>query len=88
MSRARYKDRNLQAMFDACRLAAADNFSEFYYGAGPIGPRWPRTGAGHRCAYWAGYRSQPNRMYSRGTYAYAAYQAGVADRRAHQKGCR
>jgi hypothetical protein len=76
--RPRFKTRQLQDMYVTCIRLASDNFSEFYYGDGrtEFGPRFQRTGAGHRAAFWNGYRSTPNHLYPKGSFAAAAYRAG------------
>jgi hypothetical protein len=77
--KSRFKDRRLQQMYEDCIRIASDNFGEFYYGDGrtDIGPRFQRTGAGHRAAFWNGYRGTPNHLYPRGSFAAAAYRAGI-----------
>ena len=81
MTRNPFKVREFAVMFDKCLELARNNQTEFYYGSMP-GPRWPRRGAGHRCAFWDGYDGIKS-LYSRsqGTYGYAAYRAGVAFRK-------
>ncbi len=83
----------MRALYSAARRAAADNWSEMYAarttaGLNPMGPCQPRTGAAHRCAYWAGRLGTPS-LYSRDRkiMAYAAYRAGVDDRRADERSC-
>jgi hypothetical protein len=81
MVRNPFRIREFAVMFDKCIELASDNGSEYYYGSLP-GPKWPRRGAGHRCAFWDGYfgiRSLYSR--SQGTYGYAAYRAGVEFRK-------
>lgn len=74
-----FRVRQLADMYATCIRLASDNFSEFYYGDGrtPYGPRNRRTGAGHRVAFWLGYSGTPNIRYDKGSFAYAAYRAGV-----------
>ena len=94
MTRARFKTPELQAMYAKARELGADNWSDFYIArlsSGPrlVGPFPPRTGAGHRCAYWAGRLGQGS-LYDgsrggRGTYGYAAWAAGADDRKADLK---
>lgn len=82
-----FKVPELAAMFAKCIELASDNFSEFYHGfPRGWGPRYPRTGAGHRCAFWDAYR-QRRSLYDgsrggKGTYGYAAYRAGADFRKA------
>lgn len=79
----RFKDRRLRGMYDACIEHASNNFSEFYYGDGRtnLGPRFPRTGAGHRVAFWDAYFKRPSlsdgSRGGKGTLQYAAYRAGA-----------
>lgn len=87
--RQRFRTPELQAMYAKARELGADNFSSFYVATLSSGPRlWgpfpPRTGAGHRCAYWDARRGRRS-LYdgSRGgrdTYGYAAWRAGADDR--------
>jgi hypothetical protein len=72
-----FRTRELATMYENCIRLASDNATEFYYGGLP-GPRWPRRGAGHRCAFWDGYQGVKS-LYSRsqGSYGYAAYRAGA-----------
>jgi hypothetical protein len=78
-----FKRRELREMYEICLRLASDNFSEFYYGDGrtDFGPRFQRTGAGHRAAFWNGYRGSPNHLYPSGSLAYASYRAGKAFRK-------
>lgn len=84
----------LRAMFDKAIELASDNRSDFYVArlsSGHIyGPAYPRTGAGHRCAFWAGYKGQRSTYDgTRGgkdSYGYAAYRAGVEFRKNTFKG--
>lgn len=89
MTRNPFRTPELAAMFDKCLELARDNRSDFYIAkltSGPIyGPAYPRTGAGHRCAFWSGYRGART-LYDgsrggKGTYGYAAYRAGAAFRK-------
>lgn len=86
MARNPFKVRQLAQMFDACLLTASDNFSEFYFGDGrtPYGPRFPRTGAGHRVAFWDAFFGRPSlsdgTRGGKGTLQYAAFRAGLAFR--------
>lgn len=86
-----FKVRQMAAMFEACCRNASDNFSEFYYGDGrtALGPRWPRTGAGHRVAFWQGYFGTPSLADGtrgmKNSFAYACYRAGAAFRKAVSK---
>ena len=81
-----FKVPQMAQMFTACVENAADNFSEFYYGDGrtPLGPRYPRTGAGHRVAFWQGYFGTPSLADGtrgmKNSFAYACYRAGRAFR--------
>ena len=79
--RKRFKDRHMQAIYEACRRMGADNFSEFYYSAKAMGPRWPRRGAGHRNAYWNGRQGKPT-SWARNSLAHAAWAAGQDDMKA------
>lgn len=74
-----FRVRQLREMYDVCVRLASDNFSEFYYShrGTTHGPRFPHGGAGHRCAFWLGYDGTPNIRYDKGSFAYAAYRAGV-----------
>lgn len=84
MSVRHFKDRTMAACYEAARRVAADNFSEFYYGAGALGPRWPRRGAGHRDAYWNGRAGQdPRKRYPINSPAYAFCAAGADDAKDH-----
>lgn len=65
----RYKDRNLQRLYDGMLALAADPESELYWKGRQ------RTGASHRCAFWNGYNGtgrEPGRM----TLAWICWQAG------------
>jgi hypothetical protein len=81
-----FRTGELAAMWSKCIELAGDNFSEFYYGDGrtDYGPRYPRTGAGHRVAFWDGYFGRRSlsdgSRGGRGTFQYAAYKAGQAFR--------
>lgn len=80
--KARYKDRKMQEFYETCRTLGADNFSEFYYSAnGTMGPRKPRSGAGHRWAYWCGWRGQRS-TWQLNSLAHAAWAAGQDNRKA------
>ena len=79
-----FKDKTLADCYSVARKLGADNFSEFHYGIGETGPRWPRRGAGHRNAYWNGRMGGPCR-YARTWPAYAFWAAGVDDRKADLK---
>ena len=83
--RTPFRTPELAAMYAKAIELASDNRSDFYVAqtsGGPIyGPAYPRTGAGHRCAFWAAYRGQRS-LYDgsrggKGTYGYAAYRAGA-----------
>lgn len=82
----------LARAFDLALASGKNNWSEFYYGWPDYGPRWPRRGAGHRCAYWDGWNGTKS-LYSRakGTLAYPYYVAGkharaeLAKRQTHSK---
>lgn len=83
----RFKNKQLQLTYETCRRIARDNWSEFYRakttaGFNAMGPNAPRTGAGHRCAYWAGRFGEPT-LYSgfRGSLGYACWAAGQDDRK-------
>lgn len=72
----------LAAMYRSCLRLASDNFSEFYHSfPRHVGPRYPRTGAGHRCAFWDAARGQRSTYDGtrggKGSYGYAAYRAGA-----------
>jgi hypothetical protein len=86
---ARNFGRTLRPVYEVCRKLAADNFSEFYiplHNRAAPGPRYPRGGAGHRCAYWQG-RLGHFGLYHKfpGTQGYAAWAAGADDRKADLK---
>ena len=49
MSKARYKTRAFQQVYEAMLRAASDFASELYYHGKP------HRGAGHRAAFWDGY---------------------------------
>lgn len=73
----RYKDSNLQAVFENMLTLAADPESELYYKGAQ------RRGAGHRCAFWDGFSgkfdlSGPRRSANviRGTLSHACFMAG------------
>ena len=66
---ARYKDRSMQTMFDACLADGADRTSEFFIDGKP------RRGAGHRNAYWNGFNGV-RLTYSPNTLAFACFMAG------------
>lgn len=74
MSR-QYKDRTMQAAYDACVAAFHNPRSEFYF-IRPDGTRVQRKGAGHRNAFWNGYNGLANRTFPHGSAAWAAYMAG------------
>lgn len=77
--RCPFRKPEMAHMFYTCLSLATDNFSEFYippHHRAADGPRCPRAGAGHRAAFWNGYRGLPNRMYDKQSLAYAAYRAG------------
>lgn len=90
MTRRVFKDRMMAAMYEGCRKAARDNWSEMFLvknTAGLIyGPHTPRRGAGHRCAYWDGRQNRPS-LYARakGTLGYAAWSAGADDAKERAK---
>lgn len=85
-----FKTPELAAMFAKQVELASDNFSEYYHSyPRHVGPRYPRTGAGHRCAFWDAYH-QRRSLYDgtrggKGTYGYAAYRAGADFRKAVSK---
>lgn len=70
--RPRFKNRAMQAMYEACCTAAVDRTSEFWLQPGGT---VPRRGAGHRNAFWSGYNGEPSR-YLRTSLAHAAWAAG------------
>jgi hypothetical protein len=74
MTTRKFKDRTMQAMYENCLRLGADTSSEFYF-TDRDGSRSPRTGAGHRFAYWNGRNGKPA-SWARNTPAYACWAAG------------
>lgn len=77
----RFKDPMMRRCYEAAMTQAADNFSDYYYGTGKDGPRWPHRGAGNRCAFWDGYNGKKTMYSGPGTLGYAFYRAGQDFRR-------
>ena len=75
----KFKDKSMQQVYETCRRLAADPTSEFYYNG------LPRSGAGHRNAYWNGRRGAPPKLYLRGSLSYACWRAGADDYKASGK---
>ena len=71
--RKRFKDKSKQAVYETCRRLAADPTSEFYHQGKP------RSGAGHRNAYWNGRRGLPAKLFPRDSLSYACWRAGADD---------
>jgi hypothetical protein len=69
MSKAHFKDPNMQKTYDDCRRFGADQTSVFWWNGKPS------RGNGLRSAFWNGYDGQPSR-YLRNSLAYAAWAAG------------
>ena len=82
----RFKDPTRQHAYEVARELGNDNFSSFYTGkttAGlGMGPHLPRTGAGHRCAYWDARNGKPSTYSEPSFAAYPFFKAGVDDRKA------
>jgi hypothetical protein len=67
----RYKNSVNQALYDKMIVLAADKTSELYHQGKP------RRGAGHRSAFWDGYRGDAkSAMVIPGTLSAVCYQAG------------
>ena len=75
---AKFKDRSLQAFYEACLKLGNDPSSEFYHDGRP------NRLAGHRTAYWSGRAGMMYRARRR-SLAYAAWRAGVDQRKLDQK---
>ena len=68
---AHYKDAQKQRLYDSMLALAADKSSELYHEGKP------RRGAGHRSAFWDGYRGDSkSAMVIPGTPSAVCYQAG------------
>lgn len=72
--RRRFKAAGWQAAYELARRYGTDPASTFYYNGRP------RTGAGHRCAYWAGRRGEPTTYADPSIVAYPYWCAGADDR--------
>lgn len=68
MAARTFRDPTLAACYAVARRMAADNFSNWYYSKGELGPRWPHRGAGHRDAYWTGRLSEGNYIFDSPLY--------------------
>lgn len=75
MARRRFTRRGWQEAYDLARRMGNDRSSTFYNSDGS-----QHTGAGHRCAYWAGRNGTPSTYSDRNCNAYPYYAAGVDDR--------
>lgn len=73
--RQRFKDRTLQAVYEAMRQAGADRNSELYLADGSR-----HTGAINRLRYWQGRDGITPVGMQEGTPAYACWRAGMDDR--------
>jgi hypothetical protein len=71
--RRKFKNRNMQEMYDICRRLAGDLNSEFFINGKP------RRGAAHRSAYWTGREGKPNKLWPRNSLSYACWAAGKDD---------
>ena len=75
-----FKDRLMQALYDACRKHGVIATSEFYYQG------VPSRGAAHRVAYWKGRAGEPMPRYiNRTSLSYAAFKAGRDERKEDEK---
>lgn len=71
-----FKDKAMQALYDACRASGVVTTTEFYHNG------IPRRGASHRVAYWKGRAGEPLPYYiDRSSLAYAAFKAGRDERK-------
>ena len=71
MTQPRYKDPQLQKIYDAMLTLAADRTSELYWKGEP------RRGASHRCAFWDGFNGLHRSPAAiPGTLSWPCYQAG------------
>lgn len=72
--RQRFKNPDMQRLYEAMLTAAADKRSELYLPDGT-----PHHGAGHRNAFWQGYKfghiEKPSYI-PRNSLAYACFRAG------------
>lgn len=82
----RYRDPNMQGMYDSMLKLAHDCTTELYYNG------QPRRGAGHRAAFWDGYSGKftlrgPKRSphVIPGTLSHACFMAGRAWRKESER---
>lgn len=71
----RFKNPAFQKAYEIARTMGADPASTFYVDGKP------RTGAGHRCAYWDGRQGKPSTYSDPTITGYPYYRAGVDDRK-------